>query len=170
MIISQTILLWFCVDLVKMEIALSDIFSCGFGFFLLQPNFPGSVKPLARDWDTSWVKLFRNGQQHCQTFWQNVGVGLPALGPPLEADFAAWVFSHETRKDLAVIWNMGAFLVLIEVLTVRLNHFKGNRILLLQDCPCTYIVVKASQTCSPSCFLLPYFKKTPVLCLGALLS
>lgn len=84
----------------------------------------------------------------------------PNLGTTSEDyDFAAWGFSHEAGKGLAVIWNLGAFSVLIKVLPAMLNHFKGNRILLLQDCPCKYFMVKARQTCSPFCSLLPHSKR-----------
>ena len=72
------------VVLVKIKIGLDDylgVFLCFFFFCLL---FTGSVKRLARDGDTSCVKLFWNGQQPCQTFWQNVVVGLLILGPPLK--------------------------------------------------------------------------------------
>lgn len=85
----------------------------------------------------------------------------PNLGATSEdCDFAAWGFSPWDRERSFYNLKYGSLPCSYQGAPSEAYCFKGNGILLLQDCPCKYLVVQANQTCSPSCSLQPHFQKT----------
>lgn len=123
--------------------------------------FPGSVVLLARVRDTNCVK----------SFWNEWAAALPDIlaecgswTPNLEAisedsDFAAWDFFPWDRERSCCYLKYGSLPCSYQGIPSEVYHFKGNRILILWDCTCKYLMEKANQTCSPSCLCSLFFQK-----------
>lgn len=108
-ILPQRSLLWFCVILVKKWKLVNVI---GFLFSLLLHTLSWISNTTSKI-QIVWSHSGMNGQQHCQTFWQNV---TPILRPPLKTVILLLeIFFHKMEWS----WNRGAFLVLIKAFPVR---------------------------------------------------
>lgn len=122
----------------------------GFCFLLFSMLFPESVILLARDREKFCEVILEWMGSSIARLWQKVVVGLPILRPHLKT----LIFSCYNLK-------YGNLPCSYQGVPSEVYHFKANRILILWDCACKYHVDKASQTCSSSCSLQPFFQRAP---------